>query len=286
MCDAFIYSTSTERASYIIECDALALSVLEQHLRRYKLRSAFQLSVASDQATVLAMWDDAETSLCAAPFVDSHHDSAPSVLLSSCLDTRHPHMGSRLLVRNTAEAWRDLPLLRSSVSINTMEQYTMRRMQLGVPEGVVDLGVAESIPLEANLDLMGGIHFHKGCYLGQELVARTHFTGVIRKRILPVRVKRAETGHPSPDGEESLAWPQPGSDIVDSQGKSIGKVRSALKGVGLAMLRLEHASKLDDQGHRLWYQAVPFGTEVPRLTNGWQVQAVWPSWWPQDTWRP
>ena len=40
--------------------------------------------------------------------------------------------------------------------------------------------------MEYNLDYLKGVSFHKGCYIGQELTARTHHTGVIRKRILPI----------------------------------------------------------------------------------------------------
>ena len=35
-------------------------------------------------------------------------------------------------------------------------------------------------------DTIFAVVYDKGCYLGQELTARTHFTGVVRKRMLPV----------------------------------------------------------------------------------------------------
>jgi folate-binding protein YgfZ len=53
-------------------------------------------------------------------------------------------------------------------------------LQLGL------LCVGEAIPLEYNLAGLNAISFEKGCYVGQESVARTHHRGVIRKRLLPV----------------------------------------------------------------------------------------------------
>ena len=85
--------------------------------------------------------------------------------------------------------------------------YTLHRVLLGIPEGPFDLVPGASIPLESNMDYMGAskqmpvqmkpryshavfhsVDFKKGCYVGQELTARTHHTGVTRKRILPVRL--------------------------------------------------------------------------------------------------
>ena len=81
--------------------------------------------------------------------------------------------------------------------------YHMHRIRLGIPEGPDDLIPGTSIPLESNLDYMGGsmsvlyvpaladsvpVDFKKGCYVGQELTSRTHHTGVTRKRIVPVRI--------------------------------------------------------------------------------------------------
>lgn len=43
------------------------------------------------------------------------------------------------------------------------------------------------MPLEYNLAGLNAISFDKGCYVGQELIARTHHRGVIRKRLLPLR---------------------------------------------------------------------------------------------------
>ncbi len=49
------------------------------------------------------------------------------------------------------------------------------------------------IPLEYNLDGLNAISFTKGCYVGQELIARSHFRGVVRKRLMPVQLSGGES---------------------------------------------------------------------------------------------
>jgi folate-binding protein YgfZ len=47
----------------------------------------------------------------------------------------------------------------------------------------------DAIPLEYNLDALHGISYDKGCYVGQELVARTHWSGAVRKRLMPFALR-------------------------------------------------------------------------------------------------
>lgn len=56
----------------------------------------------------------------------------------------------------------------------------------GIPEGTPQIVSGSSIPFEVNFDLLNGIDYDKGCYLGQELVARTHYRGAVRKRLFPL----------------------------------------------------------------------------------------------------
>ena len=62
----------------------------------------------------------------------------------------------------------------------------MQLALLGVPNGGRAYPAGEALPLEGNIELLHGVSFKKGCYLGQELTARTHFRGVVRKRLVPV----------------------------------------------------------------------------------------------------
>ena len=65
--------------------------------------------------------------------------------------------------------------------------YIRERMMLGVFEGQeLGLGVENAMPLEWNMDGLNAVSFTKGCYVGQELTARTKFRGIVRKRVVPI----------------------------------------------------------------------------------------------------
>lgn len=110
----------------------------------------------------------------------------------------------------------------------------MLRIERGLPRFGLEMD-AETIPQEANLDLLGAISFTKGCYTGQEVVARIHFRGHVNKHLRWLR------------SEQALA---PGAVIVDAEGKEVGEVRSstvsAERGpLAIAMVRREVAPGSD-----------------------------------------
>src|SRR5262249_59137891 len=66
--------------------------------------------------------------------------------------------------------------------------YDRLRLELRVPDGSRDLVPEKSILLEAGFDELNGVDWQKGCYVGQELTARTKYRGLIRKRLMPVKI--------------------------------------------------------------------------------------------------
>ncbi len=100
--------------------------------------------------------------------------------------------------------------------------YDMHRLRFGVPDGSRDIAVEKNFPLECGFDELNAIDYGKGCYIGQELTARTHHRGTVRKHLYRVAV--------------SGPMPEPGTAVMQGD-KTAGEMRSGHDGVGLAMLR-------------------------------------------------
>ena len=120
------------------------------------------------------------------------------------------------------------PALPNRADRGRFRAYDRHRLALGVPDGSRDLVPEKSILLESGFDELNGVDWQKGCYVGQELTARTKYRGLIKKRLFPVRI----------DGPA----PEPGA-MITLDGKDAGEMRSARDGIGLALLRLEAASE-------------------------------------------
>ncbi|XP_062074111.1 putative transferase At4g12130, mitochondrial [Humulus lupulus] len=143
------------------------------------------------------------------------------------------------------------------------KNYILWRVENGVAEGSIEIPKGEAIPLEYNLVGLNAISFDKGCYVGQEFVARTHHRGVIRKRLLPLRFV-------SSHGEELEQKISPGSQVVDSEsGKKIGAITTVVGCRGLGVLRLEEALK------RSSALTIQEQEDV-------KVEATRPDWWPAE----
>ena len=104
------------------------------------------------------------------------------------------------------------------------EDYDRLRLGLGVADGSRDLVLEKSILLEAGFDELSGVDWNKGCYIGQELTARTKYRGLVKRRLMPVTI----AGLPPVAGTPILA-----------DGREVGEMRSSHDGRGLALLRID-----------------------------------------------
>ncbi|MGH7677304.1 MAG: YgfZ/GcvT domain-containing protein [Gemmatimonadaceae bacterium] len=110
--------------------------------------------------------------------------------------------------------------------------WEVARVEAGRPEYGVDMDDA-TVAQEANLEELGAISYTKGCYTGQEVVARVHFRGHVNRALRGLRAS-------------GTAAPPTGASIFDATGKAVGDVRSSvtsprLGGIALGMVRREIA---------------------------------------------
>jgi len=151
----------------------------------------------------------------------------------------------------------------------------------GVPEGQAEIPRDDVLPMNANFDIMGGIDFKKGCYVGQELTIRTHHTGVVRRRVLPVSLYSLSSAPPEKiayDAEAGVVSPAAGTEIkIQGKRGKPGKWISGVGNVGLAMCRLELMTDLQVTGEPSTFSAedrfVVGGEE-----EGLGVKAFVPDW--------
>lgn len=249
--DVFIYPTAGSRwrqehfndddQGFLVEVDSAQADLLFKHLKRHKLRSKLKLrQVEAEELDIWSVWKEDERW--------TQHTKAKSDNLLSLQDCRAPGMGQRLLLPSTT-ALTDIPEL-DGIQEAPLSAYTIRRYLKGIAEGQTEIPREDSLPMNYNFDLMGGIDFKKGCYIGQELTIRTHHTGVVRRRVLPVSLYTVERGAPS----EQSYDPQSTARVIDanvdikkeggSKKRATGKLIASIGNLGLALCRLEQMSDL------------------------------------------
>ena len=174
----------------LLDVDAGLAPMVAQRLARYRLRADVQIAPAPLRVAV--GWDG----------------PAPD---GAVPDPRLSEAGWRLVA----------PTLPESTA--TAEAYDLHRLRLGLP-ATADMESEKTTLLEAGYDELHGVSWTKGCYMGQELTARTKYRGLLKRRLVPVRI------------EGTLA--APGTPIL-ADGAEVGHMRSGREDRGLALLRLD-----------------------------------------------
>ena len=203
-----------------LDCEASRREDLRRRLSIYRLRSKVTLAdAAADFAVALLFGADLAAGLGLGSQPGAAKPWEGGVVY---VDPRLPALGARAILPRAQAA--DV-LARAGLLPGDAADYDRLRLSLGVPDGSRDLPVEKAILLENGFDELHGIDWQKGCYMGQELTARTRYRGLVRKRLLPVEVEGP--------------LPAPGT-LVMAGDKEAGEMRSGADGLGLALLRLEH----------------------------------------------
>lgn len=267
-----INRTRSNVPSFLIDVHARSGPPLLRHLQIYKMRQDVQVTDVTAEHSVWAVLSRAET----------HAQIAAAASDLLFVDPRSHVLGQRLVTAaDAAPDWAAMGIATADHSL-----YDLWRHLQGIGEGPDELPTAGVLPLEANLLYMDGVSFEKGCYLGQELTARTHHTGVIRKRVMPcllgqpsvraaaeaVQSELCATGDaplipPSlPPFDLTAAAPALGTDLTLSDGRKVGRLLSHLPNTSaaLALVRLEHVAE-------------------PITVGSAALRPLVPAWWPRPT---
>jgi len=222
----------------LLETERARAPALAKKLAMYKLRSKVAVEDRSAHHEVAVAFGS---------------DAARALGLESAVTFVDPRLAV-LGVRVIAPSGTAASLLQArGFSAAPLDSYDALRLTLGVPDGSRDLPVEKALLLESGFDELNGVDWQKGCYMGQELTARTKYRGLVRKRLLPVTVEGA--------------LPPPGT-IIHKDGEEVGEVRSGAGQHALAMLRLEavRGGELTADGAKL-VATVPSWMRLPEPSD-------------------
>ncbi|MGH6814706.1 MAG: YgfZ/GcvT domain-containing protein [Hyphomicrobiaceae bacterium] len=197
-----------------------------KRLTFYKLRAAVTFEDLSATVSVFAVWGD-------------RVPSVPAGTLAAYRDPRLHDLGERRILPATVTE------IDGSVRRDA-DAYHAHRIALGVPEGGKDYAFGETFPHDANFDVLDGVAFDKGCFVGQEVVSRVQHRSAVRKRIVAI----AGAGPLPPAGTKIMAGTA-----------AIGTLGSVAGTRGLALVRLDRAEEAAAGGQTLMAGELPIAIE-------------------------
>ena len=225
---------------------------IAKRLKMYVLRSKVEIQDVSDSiikfglsgAKAIALLGEAFSSIPQQDFELVTHENGALIRLPGA----QPRFEIFTDIANAPDIWNKLAPIAKTVDAAYWE---LLDIQAGIPE-VYAKTQEEFVPQMLNLDLLNGINFKKGCYTGQEIVARTHYLGTVKRRTQVVHI-------------DSDTAPNAGDDVLNSNNEIVGKVVRVAAALNsgydlLAEIRLEsvEAGALTVNGNILLIQQLPY----------------------------
>ena len=208
--DFLVVREAAEPAAFLMDCPADQAPALAKRLGFYRLRAKVTIDDVSAELGVAAFWDGAVAA------------KQGGVVFA---DPRDARLGFRVIAPRAGLAGEA-----------TAQDYESRRIALGVPLGGIDFAYGVIFPHDANMDLLHGVDFDKGCYVGQEVVSRMRHRAALRKRIIQMRV--------------AGSTPAPGTPVLDGE-LNVGTLGSSAGAIALAQVRLDRIEDARAAGRAL-----------------------------------
>jgi folate-binding protein YgfZ len=203
----------------VLDCEAARLPDLQRRLGLFRLRAKVTIAPDTADRAVFAAFGEGAAAGLGLP--DEAGAAIPFAGGTAFVDPRLAALGVRVVAPReaAAKALRDAGFAPAAFA-----DWDRLRLLLGVPDGSRDLPVEKAILLESGFDELNGVDWKKGCYIGQELTARTKYRGLVKKRLMPVAIEGA--------------IPAPGT-VIRMGDAEAGELRSGRDGIALALLRLD-----------------------------------------------
>jgi len=225
---------------------------IAKRLRMYVMRSQVTILDVSESIIKIGLQGENATALLNKLFASvpknayelATHDNGTIIKLPG----NKPRFEILTEAENAPRIWQTLAQQAKTVNAQYWEWL---EILAGIPE-VYPATQEEFVPQMLNLDLLDGINFKKGCYTGQEIVARTHYLGTVKRRTQLAHV-------------ETIMQPNTGDDVLNTNGEIVGKIVRCTPAQNggydlLAEIRLEsvEAGQLNVNGHILSIQQLPY----------------------------
>lgn len=224
--DFFVYNQ--DNINLYIDCSKQHVLNLIKKLSIYKLRSNIEIKDVSDiYYSIYALTDKLNI----------------SNIIYNLPDPRNNLFGFRVL------AERSDPIVAEE-SIEGL--YEGNKYKHCIIDGSKDLEYEKSIPIEYGAEELNAINYHKGCYVGQEVISRAKYQGVVRKKIYQLKF--------STPPKKDLS----NCEIINKNGERIGKICSNNEIFGIAQIKEE--------------QYLALGDTKNAFINGEMVEILLPPW--------
>lgn len=262
--DLFLFRFAHKPHDCFIDVGSLNLERFMKYLKVYKIRRKVSFRICPDKS-VWAVYPTFPETVADYKLKKS---SEQAIVVS---DPRHHSFGFRILGQDFGETQDCISAFENlnqdgeefRLKAADLDNYRTFRYRNGLAEGGEDFGIESLFPFEANAEFFNAISFDKGCYVGQELTARTYHTGVIRKRFLPVVII-----DPRFSDEQVLSK----QNVINADsGRTVGRFLVNFGPNGIASLKHADVLPRDESPIRI------------RLSESdYEIQTYKPHWWPES----
>jgi len=153
MSDFFVFPLSDE--CFLLEICKSSKARLLESLKKYKMRSKIEIVDVSEL------------------YISTYSTEAIGAICHK--DPRYEKLKYKSLILQEENNCQE-------IGEEVADLYKLDKYEFTIPEGDIDLKPEKSFPQEYGLDILNGISYTKGCYVGQEVISRTKHQGVIRKK--------------------------------------------------------------------------------------------------------